>query len=180
VVFSPPPSPAPPSPSPPLPPAPPPPVFGFPGAGWTTILVGLSYCGTCSIPQNGYMSTLAGGSFSEIRVVRASGFISCACSTSGGFPNPDPLSRWQTCPDYGSNPTPFELNVNGNQLISMPAWQGLPSGCSVGSSSYLYLNCVGPFAFAPGSSAAGSWQEGRTGISIGDNCGTIYVNVFAR
>ena len=140
------------------------------------------------------------GHFTRIAAVRKDGYVSCDCSN-----NPqcgpgtescrhtienccdNPEGRWNLCAYTDRWPgvdvaAPFELNVNGEQLIVQNAYNEAPVAAGRPCTSEVAMNgavvCELDIVTALSDTVVLSWNEGRRGQSTGDNCGTLVVDVF--
>jgi hypothetical protein len=140
------------------------------GGGWVRVLTSAPRYGNTQSTS----TAVAAGSFSELRATNVSGFISCNCSyTSSAYP-------WQSCnPSHGSVWS-WEVILRGSYLIRQSNWYTMPSACTTPSTPAGNILCTTAWTVARGDGIIPTWYEPSNRDSLGDNCGTQYIDLWGR
>ena len=91
---------------------------------------------------------------------------------------------WNVCEYYSegvaaeNQDAPFEMDVNGEVLVSQPAWGAAPTTAQGACRPGEAVVCPIEFETTRDDVVTLSWSEARAQSSLGDNCGTLTVDVY--
>lgn len=141
------------------------------GGGWVRLLKNVPRYGN----QQASAKSLADGSFGEFRAVHLNGFISCNCGIANqNYP-------WQACASPGNEMFSFELLKNGAYIVQQQVnYSVLPTQCAKPATPTGDILCTVNFSTKKNDDLTPTWSEPSTNQSLSDNCGTQYIDVWAR
>jgi hypothetical protein len=113
---------------------------------------------------------MAYGSFSKFVAVYRSGCVGC----SHGGQQSD--KRWQCCSDSGAA---FELMKNSDYIVQSNNWHTLPTECVNIGADDGNIVCNKQFSLTSGDTLTPTWFEPSNGVSLADNHGTVYMDLWA-
>jgi hypothetical protein len=68
---------------------------------------------------------------------------------------------------------------NNNYLVQSVNWHTLPTECINTGGADGNIICNKPFSLASGDTLTPTWQEPSNGVSLSDNHGTVYLDLWA-
>jgi hypothetical protein len=142
------------------------------GGGWVKLLDKAERYGN----KQKAFKALAGGTFSEMRAVHVSGFVACDC----GFSGDGAAQPWQACNPSHGDVYSWELMKNGAYVVKQSDWGTLPSQCPKPATGKGDLKCTVNWTAKKGDDLVPTWQEPSNNTSVGDNCGTQVIDLWAR
>ena len=160
--------------------------------GWVKLMEDISYSGVAVSDEASFS---VAGSWTQLAAVRKSGYIGCNCGTgnpacdgscvnSAGDCCRNDNNAWNVCEYYSegvaadNQDAPFEMDVNGEVLVSQPAWGAAPTTAQGACRPGEAVVCPLEFETTRDDVVTLSWSEGRAQSSLGDNCGTLNVDVY--
>jgi hypothetical protein len=142
-----------------------------PVSGWIKLVDNAFYNGN-SMPAP--FVPLVHGDFTRIKAVRRSGCVGCSHSGSASG------ARWQCCSDasgHAADAISFELMKADTYIVQQPNWHTLPSQCNSDGVAGDII-CDVSFSIDKFETITPTWQEPSNGVSLGDNHGTVYLDLY--